>query len=65
MVPLGRPAHGHGARLESRAWQVPFDLIIYAVPIWMRLPLNHGISLAWTMILARSKKITYCMALRL
>jgi len=31
---------------------VPFDLIIYAVPIWMRLPLNHGISLAWTMILS-------------
>ena len=22
------------------------------VPIWMRLPLNHGVSLAWTMILA-------------
>lgn len=31
---------------------VPFDLIIYAVPIWMRLPLNHGVSLAWTMILS-------------
>ncbi|CAJ1369162.1 unnamed protein product [Effrenium voratum] len=31
---------------------IPFDLIIYAVPIWLRLPLNHGISLAWTMILS-------------
>ncbi|CAE7030043.1 unnamed protein product [Symbiodinium natans] len=31
---------------------VPFDLIIYAVPIWMRLPLNHSVSLAWTMILS-------------
>ena len=31
---------------------IPFDLIIYAVPIWMRLPLNHGVSLVWTMILS-------------
>eukprot|EP00933_Yihiella_yeosuensis_P020932 TRINITY_DN16699_c0_g1_i2.p1 TRINITY_DN16699_c0_g1~~TRINITY_DN16699_c0_g1_i2.p1 ORF type:complete len:258 (-),score=46.38 TRINITY_DN16699_c0_g1_i2:126-899(-) len=31
---------------------VPGDLIVYAVPIWMRLPLNHGISLVWTMILS-------------
>jgi hypothetical protein len=31
---------------------VPGDLIVYAVPIWMRLPLNHAISLAWTMILS-------------
>lgn len=31
---------------------VPFDMIIYAVPIWMRLPLNHGVSLVWTMILS-------------
>jgi len=31
---------------------IPFDMIIYAVPIWMRLPLNHGVSLAWTMILS-------------
>mmetsp|Transcript_26064 Transcript_26064/g.60218 ORF Transcript_26064/g.60218 Transcript_26064/m.60218 type:complete len:275 (-) Transcript_26064:48-872(-) len=31
---------------------VPFDMIIYAVPIWMRLPLNHAVSLAWTMILS-------------
>ena len=32
--------------------QVPGDLFVYAAPIWMRLPLNHVISLAWTMILA-------------
>jgi len=31
---------------------VPGDLLIYAVPIWMRLPLNHSVSLAWTMILS-------------
>lgn len=31
---------------------VPMDLIIYAVPVWMRLPLNHAVSFAWTMILS-------------
>jgi len=31
---------------------VPGDLLVYACPIWMRLPLNHCISLAWTMILS-------------
>lgn len=31
---------------------VPGDIIIYAVPIWMRLPMNHGLSLLWTMILS-------------
>lgn len=31
---------------------VPGDLLVYACPIWMRLPLNHAISLAWTMILS-------------
>jgi len=31
---------------------IPADLIIYAVPVWMRLPLNHAVSLAWTMILS-------------
>jgi len=31
---------------------VPGDLLVYAVPIWMRLPLNHGISFVWTMILS-------------
>jgi len=34
---------------------IPFDLIIYAVPIWMRLPLNHAVSLAWTMILSNMR----------
>jgi len=31
---------------------IPGDLLVYACPIWMRLPLNHGISLVWTMILS-------------
>lgn len=31
---------------------IPGDLLVYAVPIWMRLPLNHAISLVWTMILS-------------
>lgn len=31
---------------------IPCDLAIYAVPIWMRLPLNHGVSFVWTMILS-------------
>jgi len=31
---------------------IPADLIIYAVPVWMRLPFNHAVSLAWTMILS-------------
>jgi len=31
---------------------VPGDIIIYSVPIWMRLPLNHAVSLAWCMILS-------------
>jgi len=31
---------------------IPADFIIYAVPIWMRLPLNHSLSLLWTMILS-------------
>lgn len=31
---------------------IPMDIIIYACPIWMRMPLNHGVSLAWTMILS-------------
>ena len=31
---------------------VPGDIIVYAVPIWMRLPLNHGISFVWTCYLS-------------
>ncbi len=31
---------------------VPGDFIIYAIPVWMRLPANHLLSLVWTMILS-------------
>lgn len=31
---------------------IPADILIYSVPLWLRLPLNHGISLAWIMILS-------------
>ena len=31
---------------------VPGDFIIYALPIWARLPANHGLSLVWTLILS-------------
>jgi len=31
---------------------IPMDIAIYSVPIWMRLPLNHCVSLAWCMILS-------------
>lgn len=31
---------------------VPGDILVYACPIWMRLPLNHSISFVWTMILS-------------
>lgn len=31
---------------------LPMDCIIYAVPVWMRLPLNHAVSAIWTMILS-------------
>jgi hypothetical protein len=31
---------------------IPMDALIYAVPVWMRLPLNHSVSFAWTMILS-------------
>jgi protein Mpv17 len=31
---------------------IPMDAIIYAAPIWMRLPLNHTVSFAWTVILS-------------
>ena len=32
--------------------KVSIDLIIYSVPIHLRLPLNHGASLAWTGIVS-------------
>eukprot|EP00929_Paragymnodinium_shiwhaense_P112913 TRINITY_DN81184_c0_g1_i1.p1 TRINITY_DN81184_c0_g1~~TRINITY_DN81184_c0_g1_i1.p1 ORF type:complete len:248 (-),score=59.95 TRINITY_DN81184_c0_g1_i1:89-832(-) len=31
---------------------IPADIIIYSVPLWLRLPVNHGVSLVWTMILS-------------
>jgi len=31
---------------------VPGDFIIYSLPIWARLPANHGLSLVWTLILS-------------
>jgi hypothetical protein len=31
---------------------IPCDMVIYASPLWLRLPLNHGVSLGWTMILS-------------
>ena len=31
---------------------IPGDLIVYAVPLWMRLPLNHGLSFIWTCYLS-------------
>ena len=38
---------------------VPGDLFVYAAPLWMRLPLNHGISFLWTCYLSflRGEKI--------
>lgn len=38
---------------------VPMDTLIYAAPIWMRLPLNHSVSFLWTMMLSclRGEKI--------
>ena len=38
--------------LARWALWVPGDFIVYAVPIWMRLPLNHAISFVWTCYLS-------------
>ena len=38
--------------LSMWALWVPGDLIVYAVPMWMRLPLNHGLSFVWTCYLS-------------
>jgi hypothetical protein len=32
--------------------RIPGDLIVYAVPIWLRMPLNHGFSFIWTCYLS-------------
>jgi len=31
---------------------IPMDVVIYAVPVWLRLPLNHAVSAVWTVILS-------------
>lgn len=31
---------------------IPGDMIIYAVPMWLRLPLNHALSFIWTCYLS-------------
>lgn len=38
--------------LAMWALWVPADLIVFAAPLWLRMPLNHGVSLAWIMILS-------------
>merc|ERR1712150_124973 len=52
---------GAMSQYRANAWKdnvaiwslwVPADIIVYAVPIWMRLPLNHAVSLGWTIILS-------------
>ena len=39
---------------------IPGDMIIYAVPMWLRLPLNHALSFIWTCYLSflRGEKVT-------
>jgi hypothetical protein len=31
---------------------IPADVLVYACPIWMRLPLNHGVAFVWNIILS-------------
>jgi len=31
---------------------IPADIVVYSCPMWLRLPLNHGISFVWTCILS-------------
>jgi len=31
---------------------LPMDIVIYSVPLWIRLPLNHGISFLWVCVLS-------------
>ena len=31
---------------------IPGDLIVYSVPMWLRLPCNHGFSFVWTCYLS-------------
>jgi hypothetical protein len=65
--PLAIPAYGLAKyqtncvedNLKMWALWIPGDLIVYAVPLWMRLPLNHGLSFIWTCYLSflRGSKI--------
>eukprot|EP00928_Gymnodinium_smaydae_P098991 TRINITY_DN932_c2_g3_i1.p1 TRINITY_DN932_c2_g3~~TRINITY_DN932_c2_g3_i1.p1 ORF type:complete len:279 (+),score=31.53 TRINITY_DN932_c2_g3_i1:48-884(+) len=36
------------------AWMVwiPADLIVFAVPMWLRLPINHTVNLIWALLLS-------------
>mmetsp|Transcript_1847 Transcript_1847/g.3582 ORF Transcript_1847/g.3582 Transcript_1847/m.3582 type:complete len:267 (+) Transcript_1847:273-1073(+) len=34
------------------AFWLPMDIVIYSVPLWLRLPLNHSISFLWCCILS-------------
>jgi len=55
VVPVGLSKYAKNARednLSMWALWVPGDLIVYAVPLWMRLPLNHGFSFVWTCYLS-------------
>lgn len=38
----------------AKLW-IPGDLFIYSMPIWLRLPLNHGLSFVWTCILSEMR----------
>ena len=38
--------------MKMWALWIPGDLIVYAVPIWIRMPLNHGFSFIWTCYLS-------------
>eukprot|EP00976_Prorocentrum_cordatum_P114851 1195911-Prorocentrum_minimum.AAC.3 len=38
--------------LAMWAMWIPVDVLVYSAPIWLRLPLNHGISFVWTCILS-------------
>merc|ERR1711879_950850 len=38
--------------LRASALWIPGGLIVYSVPLWLRMPSSHGISLAWTMAMS-------------
>ena len=54
-VPVGLTKYATNAvedNLSMWALWIPGDLLVYAVPLWMRLPLNHGFSFIWTCYLS-------------